>query len=257
MTLSVTPAGRFIRCSLKAGVRSGKDAAPSSYSDRFNALKAEITPPAQEFTDQLSNMIEDFGSALNSVSVPTEAAKISLEFDTMPPWLLALVLGADVSEATQTAGAVPDEAITPILGAWVKLANAHIAPHGTGTEIVAETSGDVVIASSHYEIDHVSGMLKATSATGMTIAKISYYKAARTWEQYLAGSAKSQYIEIQGTARDQVTGKDGRLIIWCASLSPSGAVDPVAGGYFKGALEGTLVIPTGKSSAWEFHATTA
>lgn len=257
MTVSVAPRAIYLRCSLKVGVRAGQNTDPTYFSDPLNFTVAEITPPAQENEELISNMISDYGSALASVPKPTEAAKVKLEFDTIPPQLLATVLGADLSEVTQSTGAVADEAITPVLGAWVKLDNQHIAAHDTGTEIVAETSGDVTIASSHYEVDLVNGMFKALDATGATVAKISYHKAARTFEQYLAGQAKSTYVQLEGEATEKVSGKSGRLIIWCASLSPSGPVDPVKGGYFKGTLEGTLVMPTGKSSPWTWELVTA
>lgn len=256
MTIAKTPRSVYLRCELKAGIRPGQNTAPPYFTDPMNFTLAEITAPTQENEELLSNMTSTFGAALASVPKPTAAAKIKLEFDTLTPDMLATVLGADLSEVTQSIGAVVDEAITPVEGVWILLANKYIAPHGTGTEIVAETSGDVTIASTHYEVDLVNGLFKALDATGATVAKLSYHKAARTWEQYQAGQAKSAYVQLMGTATEKVSGQDGRLDIWCASLAPSGSVDPVKGGYFKGVLEGTLVMPTGKTSPWAWEVVT-
>jgi len=256
MTISAASRSIYLRCELKVGLRPGQNTPPASFSDPLNFTLAEITAPAQENEELLSNMAATFGTALASVPKPTAPAKIKLEFDTLTPDLLAMVLGADVSEETQAAGAVADEAITPMVGRWVPLAHKYLAAHGTGTEIVAETSGDVVVDATHYEVDLTNGLFKALDATGATVAKISYHKAARTWENYAAGKAKSAYVQLSGSAKEEVSGDVGTLDIWCASLAPSGSVDPVKGGYFKGVLEGTLVVPAGKTSPWNWQVVT-
>lgn len=171
----------------------------------------------------------------------------------MPPYLFGLLLGADITELSQTTSAVADEAITPALGLWVPLANRYIAVHGSGTEIVAETSGDVVVASTHYSIDHINGLFKALDATGMTVAKISYHPATRTGEIYKGGKAKSAYLKLVGTGTEKITQKRCRLVIHKASLAASGTFDPVAGGYVKGAFAGDLLTPSTETSPWQYE----
>lgn len=257
MTLAVTPRAIYLRCELKAGLWSG-DTAPTSYSDPLNFTKVELTSPKQEKEELISNMSSNYGAAIDSQNKPTESASASLEFSTMPPWLLAIVLGADVAEQSQSVGAVAAEVITTALNVWVPLANGHIAAHGTGTEIALTTSGDVAVASTKYEIDLVNGMIKAIHADAVGVGmKLSYHKAARTWEEYAAGQAKSAYVHLVGQATDMVSGKVGRLDLWKGSFAPSGAVDPVKGGYFAGALEGSLIAPTGRASPWRWQAVTA
>lgn len=257
MALSVSPRAIYLRCELKAGIWSG-ETAPTQYSDPLNFTKIELTSPKQEKEELISNMTSNFGSPLDSQNKPTEGATLSAEFNTMTPSLLAVVLGADVTEATQSSGAVTNEVVNTALGVWVPLANSHISPHGTGTEISLKTGADAAVAATKYEIDTVLGMIKATHADAVgTGMKISYTKAARTWEQYAAGQAKSVYVHLVGQATDMVSGKVGRLDVWKASLAPSGAVDPVAGGYFAGALEGTMIAPTGRASPWQWQAVTA
>lgn len=266
MALSKANKAVFLNCELKVGIRAGQDSAPSYFHDPVNFTSIEITPPVQESIERLSNMTSNYGSALSTVPKPTEAAKVKLTFNDFPPQLLAVVLGADLSEVTQTTAAVPDEAVTPVLGAWVRLANKYIAPHGTGTEIVAETSGDSTIAhgsgasvtngvftTEHYAVDLVNGMFKAITSTGATVAKISYHKAAKTVERYEAGQAKSAYLQMSGTATEKISNANGSLDLWCASVSPSGALELMAGDYFAGVLEGTLVVPAGQSTPWRWE----
>ncbi len=252
MALAVASRAIYLRCEFKFGVWSG-DVAPTNYYDPVNFTKLEITSQAQEFEQLLSNMESSAGETLASVAKTAEAAKLAAEADYMPPYLFGLLLGADITELSQTTSAVADEAITPALGLWVPLANRYIAPHDTGTEIVAETSGDVVVASTHYSIDHINGLFKALDATGMTVAKISYHPATRTGEIYKGGKAKSAYLKLVGTGTEKITQKRCRLVIHKASLAASGTFDPVAGGYVKGAFAGDLLTPSTETSPWQYE----
>lgn len=252
MALSLANGDYFLNCELRAGVRSGQNVDPTYFHDASNFTSAEITSAAQEYIKRLSNKTSSYGSALGSIPKATDAAKLKLEFDDMPPALLAVMLGADVTEIIQSTGAITDEAITPVLGAWIPLANSYIAAHGTGTEIAVKTSGDVAIASSHYLVDLNRGLYKALDATGATAAKISYHKAAKTVARYDAGQAKSAYVQLSGTATNRATNEAGNLDIWCASLSASGTFQLLAGDYIKGVLEGDLIVPTGKVSPWRW-----
>lgn len=252
MAIPVVSRATYLNCAFKYGFWSG-DTAPTQFYDPANFTKAEITNPVQEADVLPSNMEGSIGEALASVNKPTEAAKISLEADYMSPILMGLLLGADITELSQTTAAIADEAITPALGLWVPLANKYLAPHGTGTEIVAETSGDVTVASTHYEIDHINGLFKATSATGMTVAKISYHTATRAGEIYKGGKVKSAYIKLVGTATEKVSQKRCRIVVHKASLAAASAFDPVAGGYVKGTFAGDLLTPSTETSPWQYE----
>lgn len=252
MTLAVASRATYLRCEFKFGIWSG-DVAPTSFYDPVNFTKLEITSQTQEFEQLISNMESTYGQVLASVAKPTKSASLAAEADYMPPYLMGLMLGADIAELSQTTGAVPDEAITPALGLWVPLANKYIAAHGTGTEIVAETSGDVTVDSSHYAVDLVNGLFKALDATGATVAKISYHKATRAGEIYKGGQAKSAYLKLIGTGTEKVSQKRVRLAIHKVSLAASAAFDPVAGGYVKGSFAGDLLTPSTETSPWTYE----
>lgn len=252
MTLAVAPRATYLRCEFKFGLWNG-DVAPTQFYDPVNFSKLEITSQRQEFEQLISNMEGTYGQVLASVAKPTEAAALAADADYMPPVLMGLLLGADITELSQTAAAVTDEAITPAVGLWVPLANKYLAAHGTGTEIVAETSGDVTVASSHYTIDLINGLYKALDATGATAAKISYHKADRSGEIYKGGQAKSAYLKLVGTGTEKVSQRRCRLVIHKASLAASAAFDPVAGGYVKGSFAGDLLTPSGETSPWTYE----
>lgn len=253
MTVSVAPRSTYLLVEMKFGLWSG-DVEPTTYYDPSNFTKIELTGQTQS-QDKLASVMESsLGQNLASVAKPTEGAKISLEVNGyMPPALLALILGADLTELAQTTAAVADEAITAVAGLWVPLANKYLAADGTGTEIVAKTAADATVDPSHYSIDLINGMFKALDATGATVTKLSYHTATRAGEIYKAGQAKSAYFKMIGTGTEKVTQRRCSIVVHKASVAPSAAVDLAAGGYFKGTLAGDLLTPTNQSSPWEYR----
>lgn len=252
MTLAVASRAIYLNCAFKFGVWSG-DTPPTNYYDPVNFTKLEIQSQKQEFDKLLSNMEGSAGEVLASVAKTAESATLSAEADYMPPYLFGLLLGADITELTQTTSAVVDEAITPVVGLWIPLANKYIAAQGTGTEIVAKTAADVTVDSTHYSVDLINGLFKALDATGATVTKLSYHPATRSGEIYKGGKAKSAYIKFVGTGTEKVSQKRARLAIHKVSLAASGTFDPVAGGYVKGALAGDLLTPSTETSPWQYE----
>ena len=254
MTLAVASRATYLRCEFKFGVWSG-DIAPTQFYDPVNFTKLEIQSQKQEFEQLLSNMESSYGQVLASVAKPTEAASLSAEAGYMPPYLMGLLLGADITELSQSSGAVADEAVTLALGVWVPLANKYLAAHGTGTEIVLETPGtpDVEVANTKYVVDLINGLIKATHADAVGTKQISYYKATRTGELYKGGQAKSAYLKLVGTGTEKISQKRCRLQIHKVSLAASAAFDPVAGGYVKGSFAGDLLTPSTETSPWTYE----
>lgn len=252
MTIAVASRAIYLNCSFKFGLWSG-DTAPVSYYDPVNFTKLEITSQTQESDNLLSNMEGSIGEALASVQKPTEPASLEAEANFMPAALFGLLLGADITELDQSAsGPVEETGLTLVEGLWTPLANQYLAPHGSGTEIVAQTGADATIAAEHYEIDHLNGLIKAKTATGATIEKLDYYLAARTGEIYAGGKAKSEFVRLVGTGTEQTTQRRVRLIIEKANLAGDGAFDPVTGTYTNGVFAGDLLTPSGSTSPWTY-----
>lgn len=255
MTIAQTNRYIYLRNEFKFGFWTG-DVAPTAYYGPIDFTKLAITAMKQEQDRLLSNMESNFGEVMASVAKPTEPGTLSAEFQSVTSNLLALLLGADVTELNQSTAPVADEAVTTVLNVWVPLANQYLAAHGTGTEIVLETPGepDVTVENTKYVVDTVNGLLMATHADAVGVKKISYHKATRTGELYAAGKAKSAYVHLVGTGTEKVTAKRCRINIWKASLSASGEFDLGAGGFIKGALSGDLITPSSKTSPWQWEA---
>lgn len=250
MTLAVAPRAIYLNCAFKIGFWSG-DTAPTQFYDPCNFTKLEITSQTQEADSLISNIEGSVGETLASVQKSTNPASLSAEADYMPPKMFGLLLGADITELSQTTAGVTDEAITPALGLWVPFTSGNKYIETTGFS--AKTSADAAVAASHYEVDYVNGLFKALDATGVTVAKISYTKSTRTGEIYKGGKAKSEYLKLVGTGTEKVTQKRCRLVIHKASLAASGAFDPVTGTYVKGAFAGDLLTPSTETSPWQYE----
>jgi len=241
----------WVQCAMNYGLWSG-DTAPTQYQGPINITKLETTPIKQENDRLISNIYGSFGEALASVPKPSAPATLNMEFSSMPKELLAVVIGADQTALTQSAGTVTDEVITTILNVWVPLANQFLDP---ATPLILETAPSTVIDAAKYTVDYTAGLIMATHADAVGVGKLAtYVKMALTAsETYKAGKAKSAYLKLMGTAYEGVSGKKGLLIVHKASVSNSAAYDWVKGGYAVGALSGDLLTPAGETSPYEFR----
>lgn len=232
-------AGHFIRFSGRVGIWDGATP-PTYYSDLVNIDQITITPPQQETVKLISRRIDDYGAALDSQQIATdEVAKLTLTASTMTPLMLEMMTGGTVSEVTQAADAVADEAITTLLDKWVSLAYRPISASGIDLEIPDNTD----IAAAKFEVDAELGMIKAIHADAVGTGVISYTKAARTWYLYKAGLAKTTYVHITGRAKNLVDGYEGRIDIWRASVAASGDFQFDGATHLNVELTGDLLVP--------------
>lgn len=223
----------------RVGVWSGLTP-PTQYSDPINFEKIEITTPEQEVEKLVSNMISSKGAALDAQNKATDkVANVVCDFSTLTPRLIAMTLGATVSEVVQSSGAVTDEAVTTVLNVWVPLANRGISESG----FALKTSGTPV-ATTKYEVDYENGFIMATHADAVGSKTVDYTKEAITWEDYASGLALDGFVHITGKALDKVTNETGLVDIWRANLAPKGKFDPAVGGHLKGSLGGDLIVPS-------------
>lgn len=240
----------YIQAALNYGLWSG-DNAPTQFQGPINITKLELTAIKQENDRLISNIDGSFGEALASVPKPTDPGTVSMEFNSMPKELLALVIGADQTALTQTNDTVTDEAVTTALNVWVPLANKFL---DSATPLVLETSPSTVIADTKYTVDYISGMIMATHSDAVGSKLATYKKLALTAsETYAAGKAKSAYVKLVGPATEKISGKRGLLIVHKMSVSNSAAYDWVKGGYATGTLAGDLLTPSTETSPYTFY----
>ncbi|MCU0806391.1 MAG: hypothetical protein MUC53_00105 [Candidatus Contendobacter sp.] len=253
MAVAVASKALYLNCAIKFGFWSG-DTPPTQFYDAVNWTKLELTSQVQESDDLLSNMEGSAGELLASVNKTTEAGSLSAEADYMPPALYSVLLGATLTEVTQSATTVTKEAIgAQTLGLWTPLDHQYVLPSATGQAIIAYTATDATIGASHYTVDLINGLYKPLTATGATATQLTYKYGTRTIENYAAGKAISNYVMLIGSATEKVSSKRGRIVVAKVNLAGSAAFDPVTGTYVKGSFAGKMLTPTGYTSPWTFQ----
>ena len=264
MALRTTNEPIFVDFEGRVGAWSGTTP-PASYSDPLELSEIDLTPPEQETVRLIGRRTSTQGTAIHSTKRATGAVStVSLKTATYSPGVLALAMGATVSETTQANAAVADEEVDLVLGVWVPLANYAIAAHGTGTEISLKDAADATVTVdartldeatrildcsnlgvSQYQVDLELGMIRAThsNAAGAGM-QVSYDADDRTWEQYDGGAAVDVYWHITGSAKNVYTGKVGILDIWYANVAPTTAFRvPSGDAHFETTFQGDLATP--------------
>lgn len=239
----------------RMGLWSG-DTPPTQYQPDLE-LVVEITPPALNTVRVLGRSIDTLGESLLSARRPSgEVAQVKVSTTTYSPAVMALALAAAVAEVSVSATPVADQAITTVLGLWVPVFDGPIG--GVGLDIGG------AVAADKYEVDTALGMVRATHADAVGTGTIDYTPAARTYEQYAAGSAVDSYWHLTGRARNVDTGMEGTLDLWRANLAPDGAITVPSGEQaFEASFSGDLVTPSvavrgyTPTSPWRFRDRTA
>jgi len=266
MALRTDPKPIFLDFDGVIGTWVSDSVAPANYSDFLELESIEITVPEVETVKLIGRRTSTLGLAIDSQNRATDSvAACTIKTNTFHPALLAIAMGANVSETTQAGADVTLDTVTTVLNVWVPLTNYAIAPHDTGKEVVLKTSSDVTVAHNAQTLDAVTniqtflstgtakfqldldlGMIRAvhTDAVGAGM-KLAYDKEARTWETYEAGAALSSYVHIMGKAKNSNSGKVGTLDIWRANLAPDGPFTvPTGEKHFQGSFKGDLITPT-------------
>ena len=247
MAISTASRALFLNTALKPGFWNG-DVPPSQFLDPVNFTKFEITGQKQDFKKLPSMMDGSVGETLASVPNPTDAAKVTAEANYMPPDMLSLLLGADISEVTTTQSTVTDELVTTALGFWIPLGNQNI------TAFSLKTGAGVAVDAAKFAVDTTNGLIKALHADAVGVGmQASYTKSARSSELYRSGKAKSAYVQFLGTGTEKVSGRKSLIRVWKCSLAATDAFDLVGNDYLNGAIEGDMLTPPDKSSPWEFE----
>lgn len=229
-----------LQAQLKVGFWSG-ESPPENFYDAVNFTELSITTPVQEDERLKSNMEGTVGQDLSVVPVPVEdsGAQLTAQFNRAPIRVMALAIGADVTELSQTGGTpAVDEAITLAAGLWVPLGSTYLASFEG-----LKDAGDAAIDPAEYEVDLMDGMIMAKTAAGALGTKASYTPATMEGAVYEAGKVKSPYIMLRGTTTNKVNDARGTITIHRVSVAPSGAWDMVSGGFWSGGIAGSCITP--------------
>lgn len=216
----------------------------------FEASKFEIKPNS-DLKEMTSRGRSTYGQVIESVPLP-KPADLSVTFSEVNKESIAMALFGTGSVLNQGSGSVTDEAITAVLGKWIKLAHGNLA---TADLVVTDTAATTTYAlGSDYEINYRLGMIRALSggliadATGL---KVDYdYNA-------ISGTTIAGGTQTQVRAQFKLDGVNFAdqlpviVDVWEAVLTPDSAFDFLQNDFAEIALKGRLKTPAGKTEPFK------
>lgn len=217
--------------------------------DPLEADKFEITP-ASENKEKTSKSRTAYGQAIASVVIP-KPTKIAITISAASIEALAMQFQGIRTAWSQGAASVVDEVLVATLDKWQKLANRNIV--AAGFSVKHTTGVPTYVLDTDYQVNYATGEVKILS-TGAILAaaslKISYSALA------LAGDIIRGGVQPQVRARavwegvNMVDNQYMEVEAYEAVLSSNKGFDFLAGDFNGIELDGTLVVPTGKTEPY-------
>lgn len=225
---------------------------PTGYLDpaEIGALSIEETT---ELKTRTSKRRDTYGQVTSTVSLK-QPGKLKVTLNEVNPDTLAVVLLGTTATLAQTAGDVTGEKVTLIPNRWVQLGKSNISANGTGTEITIATDEDtpVSIPLTDVEINHRTGMIKYIGSTlaEATACTIGYSYGVVSGTR-VSGSVKPTVkMRVMLDGKNIVTGKDVRVVIDEATLTPASPIDFMSDDWGEIVLEGEMTTLPGKTSPY-------
>ncbi len=223
---------------------------PTDFAGPINVTQLELTPPSPEAIDRTSYQRDTYGQVLDSVNLPGEAPRMSMSFDSLPALLLADALAGTTEDYNASLQTVTAEPVTLKEGIWQKLPYPNV--DAASLVVTLESDGTtVLVRGTDYEVEAVSGLIRALNPTGAAAVTIDFDTEASTGQRILGATEITKKRQIIMDGKNLVTGKPARVTIFSASFSASQAVDLMAREFITGTLEGTMTTPEGKNSPYE------
>jgi len=130
----------------------------------INTTSLQITPPAVNTINRISQQRSSYGQSLDSVNLPSAPAELQVSFDSLPAYMLAEALGGRLTEkAVPTAeaaifSALDEKKVTVdlLVDEWVETGYLYL----TGVEIDNEVEGETfIVDNEHGRIKSLSPLL--------------------------------------------------------------------------------------------------
>ena len=213
-----------------------------------NAIKLEVKPDA-EIKELTSNMRDTFGNVLDSVTI-SKPTTVALAMNQLDHDVIAMAAMGDTTVINVTAGSVTGEAVVAIHDKFVALANEAVS----SAIIQDETDTTTYVAGTDYELINNLGLIKVLStgaiADGATL-HASYTNGNITGHR-VSGSTNNilkVYILLDGKNLNDNSPCIARL--YEAQLKPTSPINLLAADFSEVEFEGTLLLPAGKTAAYD------
>lgn len=217
--------------------------------DPLGADRFAITPQS-EVREKMSKRSENYGQAVASVVIP-QPTQIAITLSALDTEALAMQFQGVLTAYTQAAGSVTDEDVVARLDKWVPLSKRNLTDTGLA---VKNADGSVTYAlGDDYVADYARGEIKALTAGDITAGqalKVDYTVLALSGDR-VRGGVQPQ-VRVRGVFEgvNMVDRSPLRVEFYEAVLRSTNEFDFLADDFNGIQLEGTLVIPAGKTEPY-------
>lgn len=217
--------------------------------DIMEADKFEITPDSDK-KEKISKSRANYGQPIATVII-AKPTKIAITISDTSKDSMKMQFQGVAREDSQGAGAIADTVIAK-LDKWAKLSKRNVVDAG----FTVKDSAEVItyVKDTDYVVNYATGEIKPLASGDISASEV--LKVAGTALAYSA-------TVIRGGIRPQIRVRavyeginqvDGRYIeceAWEAVMTPKKGFDFQAADFNGIELEGTLVVPHGKTEAFE------
>lgn len=224
-----------------------------------NVLQPSVDLGAVELSMKMNSKdLEILGKGRNNYLQPTDftsitqAPELNISFGNITPRSLAIAVQGTQAPFTQAAGTAVDEVVTANKGGYADLAFRNIA--GTGITVKNSAGSTTYVKDTDYTIDYSTGqllVLDTSTITDLQSLKVSYTYNAVSAQKIMGlteGALRGEYL-LKGI--NVFDDSEIEIKIWDAAVSSDGAIDWLSDKPIEVKLKGKMVVPTGRSSAFE------
>ncbi|WP_395351061.1 hypothetical protein [Variovorax sp. UC122_21] len=220
----------------------------AGWGDAIGADRFEITPDSDE-KQKTSKARENYGQAIAAVPI-AKPSKIVIVISAADKTALAMQFQGQLATYSQGSGAI-DETVTAKLDKWVSLSKRNVSD----TAFAVKKASDNTPYTIHqdYEVDYASGAIKALSGGAIAAdesLKVTGTAAAVSGTRIRGGTVPKVRAQARFVGVNMVDDSPMRVEVWEAQLRSTQGFDFLADDFNGIQLEGTLVIPAGKTEPY-------
>ncbi|SDO04254.1 hypothetical protein SAMN04488516_11735 [Desulfonauticus submarinus] len=215
-----------------------------------NTTKFAIAETEADVKERVSKMRDTYGSALDTVIIP-KPAKISLELNDIDAENMALALRGLIEVIDVSSGSVSGKEMeVSELDVWLDIGHTNIS----NLVIKSQDESTTYDENEDYVVNARLGLIKFLSSSenvskGDTV-KLSYDYGAVTGKRIKAGRVTEIECALLLDGQNMTNGKDCTVRVFKCKLRPSSEVDFLMDDFQNLSLEGTLVVPEGRTEAY-------
>lgn len=220
----------------------------TGYLDPSETAKLAIGEEA-EIKTLKSKGRDTYGQVIAAVTLK-KTPTLELTLMEVNPRALAMALLGDLATGTQQNTYITDDPVTLIPGMWVPLTYRDLSPSGAVS--VSAGNPPSTVPSTDYQMNFRLGMIRyiGTDFTVPTPAVVSYQLSSVSWRR-IAGSVRPTVrVSIILDGKNLVSGKDVRVIIDEATITPTKAIDFMSDDWAELAFKGEMRTLPNKTSPY-------